>query len=196
MAKKESKEVENKDDKKTTKTTKKEKESEKKSEEKDIIDNLVKNTTKITNSESRDMNEMISVISIVDSKLIYNSKAQQGYRIEWGEFLEENWIEYKELIAMRNTQKTFFERPWVICEMDVLEDLRVSQYYKNLIDIENLDSVFEKSPDELESILTKVPKGIQELIISRACTLIENKELDSLNLIETIKRVCKIDFMV
>jgi len=31
-----------------------------------------------------------------------------------------------------------------------LEDLRVEQYYKNIIDLENLDDVFKKTPKELE----------------------------------------------
>ena len=163
---------------------------------KKTVDKLVENTTKLSTAKERDMNEMVSVLSIVGSKLVYNSKAQQGYRVEWGEFLEENWIEYKELIAMRNTQKTFFERPWIICEWDVLEDLRVDQYYKNLIDLEDLDSVFKKSAEELEDILKTVPKGIQELIVDRAYVLIKNRKLDSLSIIETIEHVCKIDLTV
>lgn len=163
---------------------------------KKTVDKLVENTTKLSSKKERDMNEMVSVLSIVGSKLVYNSKAQRGYRVEWGEFLEENWIEYKELIAMRNTQKTFFERPWIICEWDVLEDLRVDQYYKNLIDLEDLDSVFKRSSDELEEVLNTVPQGIKELIVDRAYVLIKNQKLDSLSIIETIERVCKIDLTV
>lgn len=160
------------------------------------IDKLVKNTTKMSTKQERDMNEMVSVISIVKGGLIYQSKAQRGYTVEWGEFLEENWMEYKELITMRNTQKAFFTNPWIICEWDVLEDLKVSQYYKNIIDLSNLDEVFEKRPEELKQTLETVPVGIRALIVDRAYELIHNKELDSMNIIDVIEEVCNIDLMV
>jgi len=34
-------------------------------------------------------------------------------------YLSEAWMEYKELINMRNTYRAFFERPWIICDWDV-----------------------------------------------------------------------------
>ena len=40
----------------------------------------------------RDMNELIRVISITNTSLIYERKSQVGYRVEWDSFLEENWM--------------------------------------------------------------------------------------------------------
>ena len=56
---------------------------------------------------------------------------------------------------MRNSQRSFFKEPWVICDWDVLVDLKVDSYYKNIIDLENLDKVFQKSPQDLEKTLKK-----------------------------------------
>lgn len=186
---KEAKEVKN-----TPKKTPPKKKAEPKA--KQNVDKLVENTTKAAARKEREMNEMISVVSIVKGGLTYQSKAQVGYTVEWGEFLEENWMEYKELITMRNTQKAFFENPWIICEWDVLEDLRVAQYYKNIIDLSNLDEIFKKRPEQLKETLEKVPTGIRALIVDRAYELIKNKELDSMNVIEVIEEVCNVDLMV
>lgn len=160
------------------------------------IENLTKNNTTVQMRAKRDMNEMVSVISIVNSSLIYSSKSEQGLRIEWGGFLEENWVEYKELINMRNSQRSFFEQPWVICDYEVLKDLRVEQYYKNIIDLENLDDIFSKNPKDLEVTLMVVPIGIRQLIVDRAFELIRKKELDSIRTIELIEKTYNIDLSV
>lgn len=172
------------------KTTEKKKEPTKAQK---AVDNLVKDTTKVETRKDRDMNEMISVISIVNSPLLYKSKAQSGYSVEWGEFLEENWMEYKELITMRNTQKAFFERPWIIMEWDVLEDLKVTQYYENMIDLSTLDELFKSTPEEMIETLNRVPVGIRDLIVDRAYELRVNGVLDSLNLIKAIEETCDVE---
>lgn len=172
--------------------------STKKDNSKDKINKAVKSVKSVAPEvrKKRDMNEMIEVISIVNSPLVYVSKNQIGYRIEWDEYLQENWMEYKELINMRNSQRSFFSAPWIICDWDVLEDLKVTQYYKNMIDLENLDDVFEKSPEELAHILEIAPRGIKQLISGRAYELIRNKQLDSISIIETIENTLNVDLSI
>ena len=146
--------------------------------------------------KQRDMNEMISVVCITNSPLIYESKSQQGYRVDWDGFLQENWMEYKELVNMRNSQKAFFEEPWIICDWDVLVDLKVNYYYKNIIDLENLDELFAKSPEELEHTLKIVSVGIKKLIVDRAFELRREKKLDSISIIETIEKTLNVDLSI
>jgi hypothetical protein len=165
---------------------------------KDVVQKVMESTIaeKPVVKKERDLNEMIRVVNITNSKLVYISKTSPGYRIDWDEYLDENWMEYKELINMRNSQRRFFEEPWIICDWDVLEDLRVDKYYKNIIDLENLDDVFKKSPDELAKILDVVPNGIKKLIADRAYELRREKKLDSLSIIETIEKKLNIDLSV
>lgn len=192
---KEVKEVEKKTTtKQTTKKTEPKKEAESKAKE--TVEKITQSVTKPIVKEQRDMNEMVSVVCITNTPLIYESKNQIGYRIDWDGFLQENWMEYKELINMRNSQRAFFEQPWVICDWDVLVDLKVDQYYKNIIDLENLDDVFTKLPEELEKTLKIVPKGIKKLIVDRAFELRREKKLDSLNIIETIEKTLSIDLSI
>ena len=158
---------------------------------------VVEKMTKTSNVRyQRDMNELIRVVCITNAPLVYESRSQLGYRVYWDGYLSEAWMEYKELINMRNTYRAFFERPWIICDWDVLEDLRVEQYYKNIIDLENLDDVFKKTPKELEKTLKEIPDGIKALIVDRAFELRREKKLDSLSVIETIEKTLNVDLTV
>lgn len=186
-AKKENKTSNKKTNKKNVKKSKAEKTVEK------ITSTVAKQSTP---RKKRDMNELVSVVCITNTPLIYESRSQIGYRIEWGGFLEENWIEYKELVNMRNSQRAFFEEPWIICEWDVLEDLRVTNYYKNIIDLENLDDLFKKEPEDLKNTLKIAPIGVKKLILDRAFELRRDKQLDSLNIIETIEETLNVDLTI
>ncbi len=164
-----------------------------KTKEKKVVEKI----TKTSNVRpQRDMNELIRVVCITNAPLVYESRSQLGYRVYWDGYLSEAWMEYKELINMRNTYRAFFERPWIICDWDVLEDLRVEQYYKNIIDLENLDDVFKKTPKELEKTLKEIPDGIKALIVDRAFELRREKKLDSLSVIETIEKTLNVDLTV
>lgn len=158
--------------------------------------NKVVQQVKTEQRKARDMDELISVVCITNSPLVYESKNQLGYRVDWSGYLQENWIEYKELINMRGSQRAFFEEPWIICDWDVLVDLKVDHYYKNIIDLENLDAIFKKSVEEIENTLKIAPKGIQSLIVDRAFELRREKKLDSLNVIETIEKTLNIDLSI
>ena len=192
---KEAKEVEKKTTtKKTTKKTEPKKETESKA--KKTVEKITQSVTKPMVKKQRDMNEMVSVVCITNTPLVYESRNQIGYRIDWDGFLQENWIEYKELINMRNSQRALFEHPWIICDWDVLVDLKVDHYYKNIIDLENLDDVFKKSLEELENTLKIVPIGIKKLIVDRAFELRREKNLDSLNTIEVIEKTLNVDLSI
>lgn len=160
-----------------------------------IVEKITQPATK-TPRPKRDMSELIQVICITNTPLVYESKSQLGYRVEWDGYLQENWIEFKELINMRSSQRAFFEQPWIICDWDVLVDLKVDKYYKNIIDLENLDNLFTKSPKELEKILKIIPRGIKTLIVDKAFELRRAKKLDSISTIEIIEKTLKIDLSV
>lgn len=171
---------------------------EKKVEEKkeDTRPNLNVSKPSSVSKESRDLNEMIPVKNITNSSLVYISKNNHGLRIDWTEFGEEVYIEYKELVNMRGSQRRFFEQPWIVCDWEVLEDLRVDQYYKDLIDLDNLDDIFALEPSALGTKLEKLPRGVRQLVADRANELVRNKELDSMNKIRKIEQVLKIDLGV
>lgn len=192
------KEKNNKKDTKTTKGSNKKSDVDKKIKE-NPVEEMVEKITKPIIKKSRpqrDMNELIQVICITNTPLVYESKTQLGYRVEWDGYLQENWMEFKELINMRSSQRAFFEEPWIICDWDVLVDLKVDRYYKNIIDLENLDGLFKKSPKELEKILKMIPRGIKRLVVDKAFELRRAKKLDSISIIEVIEKTLDIDLSV
>lgn len=144
-------------------------------------------------AKKRDLNEMIPVKNITNSSLVYVSKNNPGFRVDWMEFGEEVHIEYKELINMRGSQRRFFEEPWIVCDWEVLEDLGVDKYYKDLIDLDDIDKVFDYSDEKMSEVLRKLPKGARTLVADRAFELVRSKELDSMNKIRKIEQILKID---
>ncbi|HZJ99526.1 MAG TPA: hypothetical protein VFC79_05950 [Tissierellaceae bacterium] len=160
------------------------------------VEKITKEVSQPAMRAQRDMNEMISVICITNSPLVYESRNQLGYRVDWDGYLSENWMEYKELVNMRGTQRAFFENPWIICDWDVLEDLKVTHYYKNIIDLDDLDGVFKLTPKKLEDTLKVIPRGIKQLVVDRAYELRRNGELDSIKTIEVIEKTLEIDLTV
>lgn len=179
-----------------TKTKTEPKKVEKVEKKEDARPNLNVSKPSSVSKEARDLNEMIPVKNITNSSLVYISKNNHGLRIDWTEFGEEVYIEYKELINMRGSQRRFFEQPWIVCDWEVLEDLRVDQYYKDLIDLDNLDDIFDLDPEALGTRLEKLPRGVRQLVADRANELVRNKELDAMNKIRKIEQVLKIDLGV
>jgi len=143
----------------------------------------------------RDMNELVSVINLTSDRLIYVSKAQLGYEVEWDGYLAENHMEYKELVNMRNSQVAFFKNTWVLCDQDVLEDLKIERFYKDLFELDDMDILLSKPHNELGKILEKIALSTKRLIADYAFKLKKegNVLLDSTSLVKLIEEKLDID---
>jgi hypothetical protein len=108
----------------------------------------------------------------------------------------------EELLIMRNSQRKFFERPWVrivgftdptydeiFSVEDILDFLQVKQYYKNSLCPDNLDDLFKLPTDELEKRIPNMSLGTKSNIVVRANDLIEKGQLDSLSVIMTLEKL-------
>lgn len=158
-------------------------------ETKGVIEEIKQEPKKVVKRETPKiaMDELIRVVSLKTNPLIYVSKSQLGYQIEWDEYGSEQWIEYKELINMKNSQRAFFSKNWIICDPEILESLKVDSYYKDMIDLEDIDGLFKKTVGDLEQIISISNKGIRELIFDKALQLYKNGELDSVKIITMLK---------
>ncbi len=141
----------------------------------------------------RDLNEMIDVKCIVQGGL--NFVTSTGLSVVWDAYGDVYPLEYKELLYMVNKYKRFFEEPWVIVEKDVLEDLKATHYYKDIIDYENIDLIFTKSPSEVKNILSKAPEGTKRLIADRASDALRKGTLDSVKVIEVLQKELNIELI-
>jgi hypothetical protein len=168
-----------------------------KEEKVEVIDTTevkVVNKQIIKKRRQRDVHELILVRNNTRGTLVYISKKTMGYTIIWDQYGDEEYVEYGELMSMRNTASRFFQDNWVmIDDIEILEDLNVMKYYEVTLGIDNLDNLFKKSPQELEAILVKLPKGMKDNIAQRAREMKDNDELYDTRIIKALENALDID---
>ena len=77
----------------------------------------MENTKSAKSAKKVALSEVIDVQSCIIGKLIWKSK-RTGYKIVWNEYGEKNPMTVEDLLDMRNGDRRFFERNWVILDGD------------------------------------------------------------------------------
>ena len=117
-------------------------------------------------------NYEIPVKSNVAGGLTYVSRRNKGLEYRWERNGDVEYIEYSELVSMRNTQRKFFENNWVIVEdsdytaEDVYRALSIQKYYE--FNLQSIDDVFSFPEKTVREIAAKASKGLKDNIIQRA----------------------------
>lgn len=135
------------------------------------------------------MDALVMVKNLTGGKLIYTSKALNGYTLEWNKFGEEVPVEMKELYNMKNTDRRFFTENWIEVDINVLRDLRMDIYYKDAIKAEEIETLFKMPVDKLVDKVSKASKTIQNTIGLKAIEMIENRQLTDINVITALEKV-------
>lgn len=144
--------------------------------------------------DKRDLSEFILVKNATRGKLFYISKRQMGYEVVWEKYMDPQWIELSELQNMKSSQTAFFKNNWIeIPDKTVLEYLNVAHFYKDSIDLENFDDVFNLGIEEFTEKIRNAPLGLQHTIAGRARELITSGDLDSNNKIKILEKELNID---
>jgi hypothetical protein len=131
----------------------------------------------------------IPVRSNVSGGLTYVSRKNKGLEFHWDHTGDVEYIEYSELISMRNTQRKFFENNWIVIEDsdytadEVYRALSVQKFYE--FGLNSIDDVFTLSEDSLKELAAKASKGLKDNIILRARSLYN----DGSDLFDSSKRV-------
>ncbi len=143
----------------------------------------------------------IPVKSNVQGKLTYTSK-KTGYTEEWDEIGMVVFLEYDELVSMRNAHKKFYEDNWILIEdtddytaEEIYYALNVDKYYKNIAIFETLDDVFSLSVSDIEKIVPTLSVGYKRNIASRAMQLIVDNDvrMDSTAKIKALEKALGIN---
>lgn len=122
-------------------------------------------------------------------KLFYSSKKQNGYEIVWEEFGSENYVEYGELIDVRNRYPAFYEKNWWLIEdADVLESLGVAKYYQNILKIEDFEALFYDTPEDIIAKITPLSDGLKTTIANRAHELYYEDKIDSRKVMDALEK--------
>lgn len=142
-----------------------------------------------------DPNMYISVRNGFNGKLIYVSR-KTNERFVWEKFGDEQDMELRELRAAKTSYKSFFENNWfLIDDPAVIEYLGVEKFYKNALDYEGFDTLFELTPEKIEEKISLLSKGQKASLKYRAQQLIQSGSIDSLKVINTLEKSLGIELI-
>lgn len=142
-----------------------------------------------------DQNDLIECLS-TQSNLIYVSK-RTNERFEWENFDDSLNLTMAELIAMKSGQARFLSEGWIIVnDAEAIEYLGLEKTYGNMFDIEDMDTFFDSDLDEIERILSNVPRGFKGTIAHHARERIQTQELDSRKKIELLEKLLGVDLKI
>lgn len=155
--------------------------------------------TRNTNKTEIPMNYEIPVKSNVSGGLTYVN-AKNGNFHRWDQTGDVDYLEYSELLSMRNTARKFFENNWIVVEDsdytadEVYRALSVAKYYS--FNLDNLDDFFSLSEKEMNDIVSKISNGFKKNLINRAKTLKNEKSdlFDSSKRVAVIEKVLGVTF--
>ena len=157
---------------------------------KDIIKEIPK--PEIKEQWKPDLNRMICLKNIASGKLIYVSKRQLGYKIEWENPGDTNYIELGEFVALKNSDSRFVTAPWVrIMEDDEIEILKyanIFKHYKEILGLDNVSDILRLDFESFRKKFDKLPEEYKNSVVEQAALMIKSGELDSIKIKEYIEK--------
>lgn len=145
--------------------------------------------------KSFDPNQIVTVRNGFQGRLVYQSK-KTGEVFIWENFGAEQDMELSELKSARSSSKKFFINNWfMIDDPEVIDYLGMSQYYKFALKINEFDSLFSKSADEVRKIVSRLSDGQKKSVAYRARQLIGLGEIDSNKVISALEESLGVDLI-
>lgn len=143
----------------------------------------------------------VPCVSNVKCTLGYISNKPNGMNADWDEFGSVQYLDIRELMNMRNTQKRFFNDNWIVLRDtddgeytadEIYRFLRVDDKYGNFYDQDNIETFFDLSPKQMKEKVKTLSNGIKELLTITALDKFESGEIDSVKKIQAIKEALDI----
>lgn len=152
-------------------------------------DKSIEKPKKITKSYLRTIKDKeIVVKSIVGVVSFKSPKTNTLYK--WTGIGDEEVLTIDEILTMDSKSRRFLNTPWlVIDDKDVIEGLGLTDLYKIIEKIENVDSLLEMNFDEIENIINKAPYEYQRTLSSVIFNKINNNEIRDIMLIRKLEEI-------
>lgn len=139
-----------------------------------------------------DLSRMIKIKNISNGYLIYKSKRQLGYTVEWPNPGDTNYLELEEFLNLKNTDRRFITEPWIrIIEDDEIEILKyanIYKFYEGLFGIDSIRKLLQENFNSFKSKFDALPKGFKSTVAEYAAQMIASGELDSIKVKEYIEK--------
>lgn len=126
------------------------------------------------------------VSMIRTGKLIYTSKRTIGYTVIWNNYMDVQYIELAELMAMRSSEAKFFTQNWIAIDDTfehkdaVMERLRINDMYKNTPNPTALNSLFTLDVEIMKQRVKMMTATLKDTVYVQAKDCIANHTLDSM----------------
>jgi len=167
-----------------------------------IEGNKLENSNEIPKPEIKeqwkpDLNRMICLKNIASGKLIYVSKRQLGYKIEWENPGDTNYIELGEFIALKNSDSRFVTAPWVRImeddEVEILKYANIFKHYKEILGLNNVSDILKLDFNSFKKKFDKLPEEYKNSVVEQAALMIKSGELDSIKIKDYIEKSMSIE---
>lgn len=133
-------------------------------------------------------------------KLVYASKRQNGYVVEWSKYTEIQYIELGELVAMKSTALGFFTENLIIIpdefeyKDEVLKYLHVERYYENAAEPGSMKKLLNAPIDAMVKRIEAMGEVSKKSLTNYVINAVESGEIDSLKRIKALEEAldCKL----
>lgn len=137
----------------------------------------------------------VTVRNGFQGRLVYKSK-KTGERFVWDTFGSEQEMELNEVRNARNSNKKYFVNNWFMFDEPwVVDYVGMGQYYKFAIAIDEFDSLFEKSGEEIEETISKLSDGQKKSVAYRARQLVAEGGIDSNRTIAMLEKCLGVELI-
>ena len=128
--------------------------------------------------------------------LEYISARVGGLNANWDEFGSVQYLDIRELMQMRNTQKRFFDDNWIVIKdsddgeftsEDIYKFLRIDEKYGDYYDADNIENFFKLTPSQMREKVGRMSGGMKELLTITAIDKFNTGEIDSIKKKKAIK---------
>lgn len=139
---------------------------------------------------------VVTVISNFPGFLFYRDPRTQD-EFEFAEFGDEHELTLHQLKTMKAQHRRFYEDKWITFpehEADeIIKYLKVEKYFKDGVEQNDLEDVFEKSVDEIADILETATPNEKSLILTKAREQFESGKLINLHIIKLLEEKLQVD---
>lgn len=144
-----------------------------------------------------DDTQYVTVRNGFQGTLVYRSP-RTGELFIWDSFGDRQDIELRELKNAKSAQKKMFENNWFMFDDEedwVVDYLGIRNYYRNALDLDHFDDVFDLPADKLKERLGEISEGQKRSVAYRAYQLISEGKIDSLATIHVLEDMLGIELI-
>ena len=126
--------------------------------------------------------------------VLVGMKSQLNY--EWADYGDTAYVEFQDLQALQSRKSGFLVKPRFIIEDEELVEqwgAMLKPIYDK-INNQDIEALFEETPDRFKHILTKMPDGIKESVKTKTAQKLASGELYDIRIVKIIDEVLGTEF--